>query len=531
MIWFICGFDYVRCERDFTHVSTLPPEYRPVVLRPKNQRQGIEGGGGLPPPLEARRQLPPWRQFTETQQTVIEAYMQGSYYMDVTTGYSLRCQELTFVDMLELYTKWFTFHALPSNEPYTINERLCESPWTDGARRLTKLRLSYVEEAVGFIRHKMDIVEREHDRIAISHLYDQIFQPILQEYYNHDGYTYSELFMRFVDITKKKRNVVVFTQVTPENFPRFLIHIVLSRGRFSPDCATEMDAYGRPNMKEAFRAVHLLSPGLPTEDDVIRMSRDHVLDQLQFMSIGTKRPCTLIQTTIDGYKRFLLTHDVVHDGVPLALERQMVDKGTEDVERLLDTRRNNLVDALELENIPDFPNAQDLRTQQVVNYNPNLQRTQNQSHESFIQQNITLRLCIESIDSMLLAFITFQQSVLIVGSPGSGKTHILLTALTYALARRLQCQLVALTSERARRLGGEHLHLFFGIPAQTSRCSTMRALAEITLFRLAKNPVRLAGLQRLDVLFIEEVGLISAQLFAVMDIVLRHVRDSSAPFG
>ena len=41
----------------------------------------------------------------------------------------------------------------------------------------------------------------------------------------------------------------------------------------------------------------------------------------------------------------------------------------------------------------------------------------------------------------------------------------------------------------------------------------------------------LAALQRLDVLFIEEISLISAETFAVLDVVLCHIRDNPVPMG
>ena len=88
-----------------------------------------------------------------------------------------------------------------------------------------------------------------------------------------------------------------------------------------------------------------------------------------------------------------------------------------------------------------------------------------------------------------------------------------------------------MTSERARRLGGEHIHLLFGLPVTREHACTISVLAEQTLFRLKSTPIRLAALQRLDVLFIEEIGLISAETFAVLDVVLRHIRDNPVPMG
>ena len=53
----------------------------------------------------------------------------------------------------------------------------------------------------------------------------------------------------------------------------------------------------------------------------------------------------------------------------------------------------------------------------------------------------------------------------------------------------------------------------------------------VSLMSLSKKPVQLAMLQRLKVLFIEEIGLLSAQLFAALDNILRYVRGSNQPMG
>ena len=52
-------------------------------------------------------------------------------------------------------------------------------------------------------------------------------------------------------------------------------------------------------------------------------------------------------------------------------------------------------------------------------------------------------------------------------------------------------------------------------------------LAEKTLSPEAQS--NLAALQRLDVLFIEEISLIFAETFAVCDVVLCHIRDNPVP--
>jgi hypothetical protein len=125
----------------------------------------------------------------------------------------------------------------------------------------------------------------------------------------------------------------------------------------------------------------------------------------------------------------------------------------------------------------------------------------------------------------------FVRFPLLLGPPGASKTHILLTVCAYALSKGLKTMIVAITSERARILGGEHVHWLFAIPVIKSTLETPVMSAEKSLAALARQPVRMAFLKRLDVMIFEEIGLLSVELYVTMDLVLRRLRDSNAPFG
>ncbi|XP_014681905.1 PREDICTED: ATP-dependent DNA helicase PIF1-like, partial [Priapulus caudatus] len=270
------------------------------------------------------------------------------------------------------------------------------------------------------------------------------------------------------------------------------------------------------------------------KQDVKRLARKYVEEQLQWLSIGTRRFSQLLQALVEGLQRFLLEGQLVYDSLPLYLQRAMEENATDQVAKLQQIRRATTVDALfhELHNtVPAFPACEQLKVQQVVPFTPRISRADEQSDASLDEQTAALQDCIMAIDELFQPQTTFAHSPLLVGPPGCGKTHILLIAQTYALSKGLNAQLVAITSERARRLGGEHIHLLFNIPILDAKRHTISTMAETTLFRLLHSPIRLAALQRIDVLVIEEIGLVSAEIFAVMDLVLRYIRDSPVPMG
>jgi predicted GIY-YIG superfamily endonuclease len=529
MIWFCAGLPYVSYTTDMTPVSTMPPEYRAAVIKRPAARNAVDGGGGQLRPVEARRHLPIWRHFTQTQELAMQDYTTGSYYLDVTTAFSLRPPELTIFDNLELYAKWFAFKSI-GGQTYEAAADLAACVWIDGAYRKVRLRYAHVLSACEFLVNMQNCADPIKRRCALE-LCNAIFDELDYEHQTvPDPDAHSELYLRFVDVAKTKRNVVVFTQVTPTQFSRFLIHLMLSAGNF----VTEIDLYTAPTMLEAFKRASLIADLNPTVDDVKRIAQNYVLDQLQWLAVGTRRFSKLLQCLLDGLERLLIQGELVYDGLPLYLQRDMVENATLDVAELEQSRRNLLVDALfhELSDVlPDFPDGEQLKVRQVVPYVPRIHHLQGQSAASVAEQTMALQDCVQAINQLFAVDTTFCRWPLLVGPPGSGKTHVLLMALTYALSRGLNAELIAFTSERARRLGGEHIHLLFGLPVLDTQRHTISGMAEATLFRLVRSPVRLAALQRIDVLCIEEIGLVSAEIFAVMDLVLRHIRDSPVPMG
>ena len=527
MIWFSLGLPYVTCPVDTTHVSTLPPEYRAAVIKRPNTRGLVEGGGGQLVTVEQRRNFPEWRNFTDSQQLAMLDYSRGSYYLDVTTAFSVRPPELLLFDSVELYAKCFTFTSI-GRQRHELHIDLGSCQWVDGALRRVKLRHSHVLDACQHIFAKAQSPDGDHAQQALE-LCDAIFNSIHREHLAQHG-TFSALYLRFVDITKTRRNVVIYTQVSPNQFSKFLVHLMLSLGKF----VTEIDLYSAPSMLDAFRRASLLTEDQPTVHDVQRIARSYVLDQLQWLGISTRQFARLLQCLLEGLDRFLLQEEIAYDALPLFLERNMIQQANDEVQLLEHSRRKTAVDALyhELNNlIPDFPDVNALINGDIVPFQPRITPLQHQLQASIAEQEAALQLCISAVDHIFRPDASSCYWPLLVGPPGSGKTHILLLAQLYALSRGLNAQIIALTSERARRLGGEHIHLLFRLPVLDYRNHTITSMAETTIIALARSPIRLAALQRIDVLLVEEIGLISAETFAVIDTVLRHIRDSPVPMG
>ena len=107
-----------------------------------------------------------------------------------------------------------------------------------------------------------------------------------------------------------------------------------------------------------------------------------------------------------------------------------------------------------------------------------------------------------------------------------------MNVLVYAISQGLRVNIMSLTAERSRLIGGSHFHQMFGIPVH--RKSVIKSTAEIkneALLNLYRSIDRFCQLKRLNVLFIDEIGMLSRTSLAIMDSILREVRCSDKPFG
>ena len=111
------------------------------------------------------------------------------------------------------------------------------------------------------------------------------------------------------------------------------------------------------------------------------------------------------------------------------------------------------------------------------------------------------------------------KSLVIVGGPGVGKTTLLQIFALIALSHGLSVQMTALMAERSKQLGGSHLAKVFGIPVNDKTSPTR--LAALAVMGLLRSPCRFEALRRIDVLLIDELGTVSAELMSIMDMIAR----------
>ncbi len=121
-----------------------------------------------------------------------------------------------------------------------------------------------------------------------------------------------------------------------------------------------------------------------------------------------------------------------------------------------------------------------------------------------------------------LAILNAGANVFLTGAPGAGKTYVLNEFIRQARADGASVAVTASTGIAATHINGQTIHSFSGI-----------GLANVLTDSLIKTirTRRKRRLQATDVLVIDEVSMMHAWLFDMVDQVCRRVRRDTRPFG
>ena len=117
------------------------------------------------------------------------------------------------------------------------------------------------------------------------------------------------------------------------------------------------------------------------------------------------------------------------------------------------------------------------------------------------------------------------QNVFITGSAGTGKTYLLNQYIEYLKERRIYPTIVAPTGIAASHLNGQTIHSFFALGIRDT------VVDNKYINSLLKNRYIKRRLEAVQVLIIDEVSMVSPEIFTSMDRILSSFKDSPEPFG
>ena len=116
------------------------------------------------------------------------------------------------------------------------------------------------------------------------------------------------------------------------------------------------------------------------------------------------------------------------------------------------------------------------------------------------------------------------KNVFITGSAGTGKTYLLNLYTQYLKERRVYPTIVAPTGIAASHLGGQTIHSFFSLGIRES-------IDDGYVEFLMEKKYLKTRFSKLKLLIIDEISMVSPELFSSMDMILRGFKGTDAPFG
>lgn len=118
-------------------------------------------------------------------------------------------------------------------------------------------------------------------------------------------------------------------------------------------------------------------------------------------------------------------------------------------------------------------------------------------------------------------------NILLTGPPGTGKTYTMKYLIAWARSLNMHIGVTAMTGAAAVLLGGQTLHSFLGIGLGAE---TAEWLAYNTTSKYSMRTI-LQRLRRLQILLIDEVSMMNAELLEKISDYLAMVRNIALPFG
>ncbi len=123
-----------------------------------------------------------------------------------------------------------------------------------------------------------------------------------------------------------------------------------------------------------------------------------------------------------------------------------------------------------------------------------------------------------------LSILKSGAQVYLTGEPGSGKTHTINEFIGWLRASGIEPSITAATGIAATHVGGMTLHSWSGIGISES-------LSRAEVDRIASREHIAKRIQKAKVLIIEEVSMLAAHTFQMVDAICREVRRIDRPFG
>ena len=508
-VFWLLGEPYVLTNMRFKHVQNVPVEKR--FVQESKQVRLSNGNLSMFNFRDFVRELPVWRQLTSSQRILVEDQRLSNEVLDNMSQFSLRPPELLCIKHVKFYCQWFgsvrnklspsELVQLFSSENFTpfVN---CQGSIVQIHPKATQLILAYIEE--NFASFDETDVQRCNYLRSVIESNDEQFLMILEN-------------------DKELLPEIVFRSVPLRDALDFLVSFILRFGRFE----TELDLFGTPDLLQCYKNAGLV-PVIDDygEEDVIDLLRKYLLEELLYLPGGVLTFAAKLFSAKDAFSRLLKVAGTEAFNSPTVLIQDMHNMIEEDVEQYLADTQNGMCQRVRQLGLPNLP-VDPLETRAY--WEPELQISQGQSMDSFLEQQSVLRKIANSvIEKFTGRGCNNVRHQLILGRPGTGKTFLSGVILAHALCNGLLSFITSLPARRSVQLCGEHIHRMFKISTKKLDADS---LASEALVRLNRDNKRKMLLKKLQLLLVEEISLINGETWSAMDTILKNLKESEQSFG
>ena len=129
-----------------------------------------------------------------------------------------------------------------------------------------------------------------------------------------------------------------------------------------------------------------------------------------------------------------------------------------------------------------------------------------------------------SLQNTTLDILKTGNNVFITGSAGTGKTYLLHNYMFYLKARKIIPTVVAPTGIAASHLQGQTIHSFFSLGIRSE-------IDDYYIDSLLEKKYLQTRFSKLKVLIVDEISMVSPEMFSAMDRILRAFKKNNTPFG
>lgn len=461
---------------------------------------------------------------------------------DKVSEFGLREPRLLKVaNTLEAYFRFFHIDkTIQSDDRISFCNDQVKDRWFDCLKRWTRIRKSALGELAAHIQSNLEEYIDDLSAITMNNTILGFVQLAMTDDSSlspTDIRRKRDIYDAFIlDDHDALPPIPVYSQITPATQQQFLIHILLTLGKYD----TEKDVLLKPSMRECFREARLVGPSDDEESllaDVGNILRRYIMEQLIFSPFPLSRAEYFMLISNQIFIDAIIGDGISMNEMPPIMLVGIREKQDGDESNLWKRIKENQVNAiLHQVKVDGAPNKEDLMACNRYNrirWSPLevFRQSSQQSVASYEEQRLAIGVALRQMNNYLDLDANLQsRNVIIHGAPGAGKSFISFFCSLYGISQGLNIHPTALAGVNAARIGGTHWHNLFCADPSKNNAPISRQV-DAALSRINRDPLKVYKLKTVDVLFFDEFYQFSSEQLAVTEMIMRKLRNSNLPFG